>query len=526
MAALFSFFPAVWQGYLVLCSLAVVFILMLMNMRGVKETVVPLTPVFMTFVLTHIFVIVYAIATHVGQVPQMMNSGLGEIRSVSADVGWLGLLFIILRAYSLGAGTFTGIEAVSNGLPILREPRVATGKKTMQYMAVSLAFTVAGLMIAYLLFNVQHVDGKTLNAVLLENMTVTWGTWGYVFLLVTLVSEAMLLFVAAQAGFLDGPRVLSNMAIDRWAPTRFSSLSDRLVTQNGVVLMGSAALLTVFLTKGSLHLLVVLYSINVFITFCLSQAGMVRHWWNVRREEKKWLKKLMVNGVGLVMTTFILITMAVLKFHEGGWVTLLITAALVVVAILIRGHYRHTMSLLKRLDVLIDAVTSAIKNNSGTPGKVDRNAQTAVVLVNGFNGLGVHTLMGVIRNFGIGFKNFVFLQVGVVDAGNFKGVEAVEELKASVRKDLEKYVEFMHSHGYYAEAVPCFGTDVVEEVDKVSEELAKRLPGVVYFGGQLVFPRENFVTRWLHNYTVFLIQRRLYHKGRSFVILPIRVDAN
>jgi amino acid transporter len=526
MAALFSFLPSVWQVYLVPCSLAGVLLLMLMNMRGVKETVVPLTPVFMTFVVTHIFVIVYAIVTHAGQMPQMMSAGMADVRSVTADVGWFGLLFLILRAYSLGAGTFTGIEAVSNGLPILREPKVATGKKTMQYMAISLAFTVAGLMIAYLLFNVQHVDGKTLNAVLLENMTLTWGPWGHMFLLVTLVSEAMLLFVAAQAGFLDGPRVLSNMAIDRWAPTRFSSLSDRLVTQNGVVLMGVAALLMVLLTQGSLHLLVVLYSINVFITFCLSQAGMVRHWWNVRREEKAWLKKAMVNGVGLVMTTFILVMMVVLKFHDGGWVTILITTVLVAVAVLIRGHYRHTMSLLKRLDILMETVLSAIRNNAGAPGVLDKNAQTAVVLVNGFNGLGVHTLMGVIRSFGIGFRNFVFLQVGVVDAGNFKGIEAVEELKASVKKDLGKYVEFMHSHGYYAEAVACFGTDVVEEVDKVSDELAKRLPGVVYFGGQLVFPRENLMTRWLHNYTVFAMQRRLYHKGRSFVILPIRVDAN
>ncbi|MBF0479196.1 MAG: hypothetical protein HQL26_06900 [Candidatus Omnitrophica bacterium] len=103
-------------------------------------------------------------------------------------------------------------------------------------------------------------------------------------------------------------------------------------------------------------------------------------------------------------------------------------------------------------------------------------------------------------------------------------MESVEELKASVRKDLEKYVEFMNGQGYYAEAVSCFGTDIVEEVDKASDELMMRLPGVVYFGGQLVFPRENFMTRWLHNYTVFSIQRKLYHKGRSFVILPIRVD--
>jgi amino acid transporter len=526
MAALFSFLPLIWHDYLVVCSLIVIMFLMLMNMRGVKETVVPLTPVFMIFVLTHMAAIVYAVVMHAGQVPQLMSAGIDEMRSVSKDIGWFGMLFLILRAYSLGAGTFTGIEAVSNGLPILREPRVVTGKKTMQYMAVSLAVTVAGLMMAYLFFNVQHAEGKTLNAVLLESMTSMWGPWGHVFVLVTLFSEAMLLFVAAQTGFLGGPKVLSNMALDRWAPARFSSLSDRLVSQNGVVLMGSAAMLTVFLTKGSIHLLVILYSINVFITFCLSQAGMVRHWLDVRREDRRWVGKLIVSAVGLLMTSLILIMMVVLKFNEGGWVTLLITTALITVAILIRGHYRHTLSLLKRLNILVETVASTINKNPGAAGKLDMNAQTAVILVNGFNGLGLHTLMGVIRSFGIGFKNFVFLQVGVVDAGNFKGVEAVEALKASVSRDLKRYVEFMHAHGYYAEAVPCFGTDVVEEVDKVSEELARRLPGVVFFGGQLVFPRESFVNRWLHNYTVFSIQRRLYNKGRSFVILPIRVDAN
>jgi hypothetical protein len=94
----------------------------------------------------------------------------------------------------------------------------------------------------------------------------------------------------------------------------------------------------------------------------------------------------------------------------------------------------------------------------------------------------------------------------------------------SVKKDLDKYVGFMQGQGYYAEAISCFGTDVVDEVEKVADGLGSRLPGVVYFGGQLVFPRETFMTRWLHNYTVFSIQRRLYHKGISFVILPIRVS--
>ena len=121
-------------------------------------------------------------------------------------------------------------------------------------------------------------------------------------MLVTLLSEAVLLFVAAQTGFLDGPRVLSNMALDRWFPTKFAMLTDRLVTQNGILLMGGAALVTMVLTNGSVKYLVVLYSINVFITFFLSQLGMVRHWWQVRGKEDHWEKKLFINGLGMTLT--------------------------------------------------------------------------------------------------------------------------------------------------------------------------------------------------------------------------------
>ena len=107
-------------------------------------------------------------------------------------------------------------------------------------------------------------------------------------LLIVLISEAVLLFVAAQAGFLGGPQILSNMALDRWFPTRFAMLSDRFVAQNGVLLVGIAAGIIVLATGGSIHLLIVLYSINVFITFTLSQLGMVKHWIQVRKTFAKW----------------------------------------------------------------------------------------------------------------------------------------------------------------------------------------------------------------------------------------------
>jgi amino acid transporter len=522
--AIFSFLPAGWLEYRLDFALLGVFGLMLLNMRGVKESVIPLVPLFLTFLVTHSFTIIYSLATHVDQLPQIINSSMGDIENTRSQIGLFGVLFIILRAYSLGAGTFTGIEAVSNGLSILREPREQTGKLTMRYMSFSLAFTVAGLMLAYLLFDIGSQPTKTLNAVLFENMTAFWPVpWGQTFVLVTLVSEAMLLLVAAQAGFLGGPAVLANMALDRWMPSRFSSLSDRLVTQNGVILMGLAALITVAATQGSVHLLVVLYSINVFITFCLSQTGMVRHWWSVRNEEKRWLQKILINGLGLLLTTFILISVIVLKFNQGGWITLLLTSFLVLIAILIRRHYRFTLKMLRRLNPLVETAWATINKAPDKEPAMEPGAKTAVILVNGFNGLGLHTLMAVIRMFGKEFKNIIFLQIGVINAGNFKGIKEVDHLKSAVKKDLTRYVTFMKNNGYYAEGCCRIGTEVTEEVEILADEVNHRFPGAVFFSGQLVFPQETFADRLLHNYTVFSIQRRLHQKGIPFIILPIRV---
>ncbi|MGA2181366.1 MAG: APC family permease, partial [Verrucomicrobiota bacterium] len=287
--ALFSLLPENDQSYKLMVKVTGVCLLMLLNLRGAKEAVLPWVPIFIAFVLTHAFVIVYAIVTHLGVFPEVWHHTTAEVAASHSQLGWIGMALLVLRAYSLGAGTYTGIEAVSNGLPILREPRVQTGKRTMRYMAVSLAVTVAGLFLGYLLYGVTPESGKTLNAVLFNRLTVSWphGT-AFTFILITLVSEATLLFVAAQTGFLDGPRVLANMAADRWMPTRFATLSDRLVTHNGILLMGGFSLVLMVSSRGSVDFLVVLYSINVFITFTLSQLGMVRHWWQERRNVAAW----------------------------------------------------------------------------------------------------------------------------------------------------------------------------------------------------------------------------------------------
>jgi K+ transporter len=356
------------------------------------------------------------------------------------------------------------------------------------------------------------------------SITATWhpsAAWLFVF--VTLLSEAALLVIAAQTGFLDGPRVLANMAVDRWFPTKFATLSDRLVTQNGIMLMGGAALATIWFSGGSVRLLVVLYSINVFITFVLSQLGMVRHWLQVRHTEPGWFPKLMINGSSFLLTAVILVAVVVLKFHEGGWVTILITATLVVVALLIHRHYRQTLRLLGRLDELMATAVARADEIPAPIPPFNSDAKTAVILVNGFNGLGLHTLLNVVRLFGTHFKNFVFVQVGVVDAGNFKGAAEIDHLKNKLESDLDRYVRFVARQGYFGKGICSIGTEVIDEITTLAPKIVDEFPGAVFFGGQLVFARESFITRWLHNYVVFAIQRQLYPQGIAFVILPIRV---
>src|ERR1035441_4022708 len=193
--ALFSLLPASGLHYKLIVEIAGVCLLTLLNLRGAKEAVLPWVPIFIAFVLTHAFVIAYGLGTHLAVFPEVWQRTSVDISVSHHELGWLGMALLVLRAYSMGAGTYTGIEAVSNGLPILREPRVHTGKRTMHYMAISLSVTVAGLLLCYLLYRVAPESGKTLNAVLFERLTASWPHGAALaFIVVTLASEAALLF--------------------------------------------------------------------------------------------------------------------------------------------------------------------------------------------------------------------------------------------------------------------------------------------------------------------------------------------
>jgi len=522
--AIFSFIPEKWHVLKLLSEYAVVASLILLNLRGVKESVYVLTPIFLAFIVSHVALIGFGILRHAADLGRLIPATVQETHGAVSEMGLLGVGVIVLRAFSLGGGTYTGIEAVSNGVAILREPRVENGRKTMLYMAASLAFTAGGILLCYLLNQVQFETGKTLNASLWELLTRGWriGAFevGPAIVWITLISEGALLFVAAQTGFLDGPRTLAAMAADEWVPKRFKNLSERLVTQNGVLSMGLAAAAVLYYTKGAVALLVVMYSINVFLTFTLSQLGMARHWVQVRKQAGHWRRRFIVNAVGTIVTAVILAVTTVLKFRDGGWVTLLATGALVALCFAIRRHYRQVRLHLASLD---DTLLNLPLPEPMSLPQLAEAGPTAIILVESYNGLGIHTLLSAQRLFPRHFKNFVFVAVGLVDSARFKGVDELGALEQQVVSDLEQYTQFARRMGMYAEHRHALGTDLVMELETICVDLMKEFRRPAVFAGQLVFERENLFTRTLHHGTAFSIQRRLQFVGIQVIVLPIRV---
>ena len=236
--ALFSFVPPEFQRFKLVFAVFLILLLIILNLRGVKESVMVLAPIFLIFIVTHILLLGYGIFSHTSNIRHGLIRPPGEPSTDLSTIGIIGILALFFRAYSLGAGTYTGIEAVANGLQIMREPKVQTGKRTMAYMASSLALVAGALFFCYLLWGVVPLPGKTLNAILADSVFSGWA-FGGVLAFVTILSEGALLMVAAQTGFIDGPRVMANMAIDSWFPRRFASLSERLTMQDGILLMGS-----------------------------------------------------------------------------------------------------------------------------------------------------------------------------------------------------------------------------------------------------------------------------------------------
>lgn len=521
--ALFSLLPLGFHEYKLTAEVGLIMLLIVLNLRGMKEVIKILLPIFLGFVVTHAFLIIYGLGEHADRLPGLIPATIEETMALSGQLGWAHVAALMLLAYSQGGGTYTGLEAVSNNVNVLAEPRVKTGKITMFYMALSLAFTAGGIILLYLLWDAKPVPGQTLNAVafgaIIESLG--WEPWvNQAALWTVLALEGGLLFVAANTGFLGGPAVLSNMAADSWVPHKFRYLSTRLVTENGVLVMGLAALGILIWTRGSVSLLVVLYSISVFLTFAVSLFGLCIYWWRHRKDGGKWITRLALSATGFIVCSVILAMLLVEKFTEGGWLTAVIIVGIIGVCLTIRRHYNWARGQIHKVDEIF---ANQPFGSIVTPPKTDPELPTAAFLVGSSRGGGLHALLWVQRMFPNHFKNFIFLNVRTVDSHSYGGSDDMKLVKMEAGIALTYFVNFCHSKGWASKSYLNFGTDPIDEATKQAEQVHAEFPNCIFFASKLIFEHENWLVRLLHNQAPLAIQRRLHLHGLQMVILPMKI---
>jgi hypothetical protein len=313
--------------------------------------------------------------------------------------------------------------------------------------------------------------------------------------------------------------------------------------RNGVLLMGGAAMAALFYTRGDVGRLVVMYSINVFLTFSLSEFGMPKFWIQHRKEHpREWKRHLPVHLTGLTLCLTILTVTVIEKFAEGGWITLLITGCVLGLCFLIKRHYNLVIKALRQLDVDLpspDEIVGSVESSAATEyqalpgsplqappahGEPPADQPVAILFVGGYSGLGRHALLTLLRMFPRHFKGVVFVSIAVVDSDVFKGEGQVEELKKRTEEHLRRYESFGRALGLASSSAYAIGTEVAVEAEKLGAELFQKHHEALFVAGQLIFENDTFWNRTLHNETAFIIQRRLQHVGVPMVVLPVRLD--
>jgi amino acid transporter len=526
--AIFSLLPLGAQAGKIIAEVGCVLFLVYLNMRGMKESIKFMLPIFLGFVITHLFLIVAGILGHKTGLGQIMPVAVSETFTLADHMGWVFVLSLLFKAISLGGGTYTGLEAVSNNVNALAEPRVRTGKWTMFYVATSLAAMAAGIVVLYILWPVEYAPGQTLNAMTFREIMAGWNIGGLPLgpwlLPVVLFLEAGLLLVAANTGLLAGPTVLANMATDKWMPHFFASLSSRLVKKNGIMLMGAAALGALWITDARVDVLVVLYSINVFITFSLSMLGLCVYWLRNRHKHKHWLRKLCLAAIGFVMTSTILVITVIEKYSSGGWLTLLVTTGVVVMGYVIHKSYARINDKLEgankaTADEMQQTVASPVHHvNIREPG-----APTAVFVIDEHNiAGGLYCMKWVKETMPNVYKNFIFVSVGEVVVNTYDETFLWDALRSRVRGVLKMFVSYSRKQGVPAISYLAFGTDIVEKITDLTKKIQADFPHAVFFTSKYIFLHENIFTRFLYNETSYIIQRRLHNLGCNMIVVPMK----
>ncbi|MEN6529340.1 MAG: APC family permease [Anaerolineaceae bacterium] len=347
VAQLVSAFPAL-DSYRVVLAVGLIMMVMLINLRGVKESGI-------TFAIPTYFFLVMMFATVIMGFIRHFTGGLGMVMNPPAlEVEALQplTLFLILRAFANGTASITGVEAISNGVTAFKEPHSKNAGITLIWMSVILGSLLLG--ITFLSTNIGAIPAESETIISQLVRTIYQGR-GLLYIL-TVSATTVILIMAANTAFADFPRLSALQAADGFLPRQLTFRGSRLVYSGGIVLLALIASLLVIGFRASVTNLIPLYAIGVFLSFTLSQTGMSRRWWksghlkegeeivergSTVRFDKGWVHKLIINGIGAFSTAIVAVIFAVTKFKDGAWVIIILIPLLVAIFTQIHHHYTH-----------------------------------------------------------------------------------------------------------------------------------------------------------------------------------------
>ena len=324
--AIASALPALWPHRVTL-SLLILLIITLANLRGLRETGTLMA------IPVYLFLFVYVPMLAYGGV-RLLVDGPGALAATAPPPTRPLTTFLVLRAFSSGCTALTGIEAISNGVPAFQPPEARNAGRTLIVMALLMALLFVGTIGLTQTLAVVPGPQETIISALTRQLL----GGGPAYLLIQ-ASTMLILSVAANTSFAGFPRVAALLAQDRFLPRQLTSLGDRLVFANGILLLAITSGVLIVAFGGNSHALVPLFAVGVFLAFTLSQAGMVVHWW--RERARGWRFKMAINGVGALATGLVVIVIGASKFVEGAWITIVLVPVLLAVFLQVRTHYRE-----------------------------------------------------------------------------------------------------------------------------------------------------------------------------------------
>jgi amino acid transporter len=326
VAALASAFPMLWS-YRVLLALALLAVITLVNLRGLRESgTFMAVPVYL-FLATYLSMLVYGLV-------RLLIEGPSPIVLSAPPVIEPLTLILVLHAFSTGCTALTGIEAISNGVPAFKSPQSKNAGRTLIVMALLMGMLFLGSIGLTQLLGVVAGPQETILSALARRLL----GGGFLYLVIQFTT-LLILAVAANTSFMDFPRVAAILAKDGFLPRQLTGLGDRLVFTNGILVLSFTAGGLIVIFNGDTHALIPLFAIGAFLAFTLSQSGMVVHW--LRERGRSWLLKAIANGVGALATMTTLVVVIFSKFLEGAWITVLLIPLIVLVFRRIFAHYQQ-----------------------------------------------------------------------------------------------------------------------------------------------------------------------------------------